>query len=60
MDPDPTVRHTFWTVVIGNYLNWLASCSVNQAMVQRCLAMPNLKKANMYAILFPPFLGKSF
>ncbi|XP_024946270.1 sodium-coupled monocarboxylate transporter 1 [Cephus cinctus] len=47
MDPDPTVRHTFWTVVIGNYLNWLASCSVNQAMVQRCLAMPNLKKANI-------------
>ncbi|XP_076387601.1 sodium-coupled monocarboxylate transporter 2 isoform X7 [Megachile rotundata] len=46
MDPDPTVRHTFWTVVIGNYLNWLASCSVNQAMVQRCLAMPNLSKAN--------------
>ncbi|XP_015175380.1 PREDICTED: sodium-coupled monocarboxylate transporter 1-like [Polistes dominula] len=47
MDPDPTVRHTFWTVVVGNYLNWLATCSVNQAMVQRCLAMPNLKKSNI-------------
>ncbi|KAK2583548.1 hypothetical protein KPH14_009502 [Odynerus spinipes] len=47
MDPDPTVRHTFWTVVFGNYLNWLATCSVNQAMVQRCLAMPNLKKSNI-------------
>lgn len=47
MDPNPTVRHTFWTVVVGNYLNWLATCSVNQAMVQRCLAMPNLKKSNM-------------
>ncbi|CAK9832019.1 Sodium-coupled monocarboxylate transporter 2 [Anthophora retusa] len=47
MDLDPTTRHTFWSVVIGNYLNWLASCSVNQAMVQRCLAMPNLKKANV-------------
>ncbi|CAL7952543.1 unnamed protein product [Xylocopa violacea] len=46
MDLDPTVRHTFWTVVLGNYLSWLASCSVNQAMVQRCLAMPNLRKAN--------------
>ncbi|XP_076239427.1 sodium-coupled monocarboxylate transporter 1 [Calliopsis andreniformis] len=46
MDPDPTTRHTFWSVVVGNYLNWLATCSVNQAMVQRCLAMPNLKKAN--------------
>ncbi|XP_014485470.1 PREDICTED: sodium-coupled monocarboxylate transporter 1-like [Dinoponera quadriceps] len=47
MDPDPTVRHTFWTVVFGSYLNWLATCSVNQAMVQRCLAMPNLKKSNV-------------
>ncbi|KAK0176391.1 hypothetical protein PV328_000534 [Microctonus aethiopoides] len=47
MDPNPTVRHTFWTVVVGNYLNWLATCSVNQAMVQRCLAMPNLKKSNI-------------
>ncbi|XP_076662885.1 sodium-coupled monocarboxylate transporter 2 [Andrena cerasifolii] len=47
MDPDPTARHTFWTVVVGNYLNWLATCSVNQAMVQRCLAMANLKRANI-------------
>ncbi|KAK9293678.1 hypothetical protein QLX08_011424 [Tetragonisca angustula] len=47
MDLDPTTRHTFWTVVIGNYFSWLASCSVNQAMVQRCLAMPNLNKANI-------------
>ncbi|XP_066587746.1 sodium-coupled monocarboxylate transporter 1-like [Prorops nasuta] len=47
MNPNPTVRHTFWSVVVGNYLNWLATCSVNQAMVQRCLAMPNLKKSNI-------------
>lgn len=51
MDPNPTVRHTFWTVVVGNYLNWLATCSVNQAMVQRCLAMPNLRKSNMYVLI---------
>ncbi|XP_026465208.1 LOW QUALITY PROTEIN: sodium-coupled monocarboxylate transporter 1-like [Ctenocephalides felis] len=47
MDFDPTIRHTFWTVAIGNYFNWLATCSVNQAMVQRCLAMPSIKKANI-------------
>ncbi|KYQ47116.1 Sodium-coupled monocarboxylate transporter 1 [Trachymyrmex zeteki] len=47
MNLDPTVRHTFWGVVVGNYLNWLATCSVNQAMVQRCLAMPNLRKSNV-------------
>jgi len=46
-DTDLTTRHTFWTVIFGNYFNWLAACSVNQAMVQRCLAMPTLKKAKM-------------
>ncbi|XP_076643027.1 sodium-coupled monocarboxylate transporter 2 [Halictus rubicundus] len=51
MDLDPTTRHTFWSVVIGNYLNWLATCSVNQAMVQRCLAMPNLKMANATIVI---------
>ncbi|KAK3908024.1 Sodium-coupled monocarboxylate transporter 2 [Frankliniella fusca] len=51
MDPDPTVRHTFWTVVVGNYFNWLASCAVNQAMVQRCLAMPTLARANLTVMI---------
>ncbi|XP_076278533.1 sodium-coupled monocarboxylate transporter 2 isoform X3 [Lasioglossum baleicum] len=50
-DMDPTTRHTFWSVVIGNYLNWLATCSVNQAMVQRCLSMPNLKMANATIVI---------
>ncbi|XP_045509545.1 sodium-coupled monocarboxylate transporter 1-like isoform X2 [Colias croceus] len=47
MDPDPTIRHTFWTTVVGNYFSWLASCSVNQAMVQRCLALSSLKRARI-------------
>ncbi|CAH0402025.1 unnamed protein product [Chilo suppressalis] len=47
MDPDPTIRHTFWTTVFGNYFSWLASCSVNQAMVQRCLALSSLKRARV-------------
>ncbi|KAE8736781.1 hypothetical protein FOCC_FOCC017764 [Frankliniella occidentalis] len=51
MDPDPTVRHTFWTVVLGNYFNWLASCAVNQAMVQRCLSMPTLARANLTVMI---------
>ncbi|XP_073954170.1 sodium-coupled monocarboxylate transporter 1-like [Choristoneura fumiferana] len=45
LDPDPTIRHTFWTTVFGNYFSWLASCSVSQAMVQRCLALSSLKRA---------------
>lgn len=48
MNPNPMIRHTFWTVSIGNFFSWLASCSVNQAMVQRCLSMPSLKSAYTY------------
>ncbi|KAK4878994.1 hypothetical protein RN001_007140 [Aquatica leii] len=53
-DWDPTIRHTFWTVTIGNYFSWLASCSINQAMVQRCLAMPSLKSATvtLFVLMF--------
>ncbi|CAH1647597.1 unnamed protein product [Spodoptera littoralis] len=47
MDVDPTIRHTFWSTVFGNYFSWLASCSVNQAMVQRCLALSSLKRARI-------------
>ncbi|XP_017784798.1 PREDICTED: sodium-coupled monocarboxylate transporter 1-like [Nicrophorus vespilloides] len=47
LDWDPTIRHSFWTVSIGNYFGWLASCSINQAMVQRCLAMPSLASARV-------------
>ncbi|XP_065172488.1 sodium-coupled monocarboxylate transporter 1-like [Atheta coriaria] len=50
-DWDPTIRHTFWTVSIGNYFSWLASCSINQAMVQRCLAMPTLKSARFTILI---------
>lgn len=47
MNFDPTIRHTFWTVLVGKFFAHLAGCTVNQAMVQRCLAMPTLTKANM-------------
>lgn len=50
-DLDPTVRHTFWTVCIGSFVSWLSYCSVNQAMVQRCLSMPTLKMANKTALI---------
>ncbi|PNF13986.1 hypothetical protein B7P43_G08671 [Cryptotermes secundus] len=48
---DPTIRHTFWNISFGNYFYWLASCSVNQAMVQRCLAMPTIYKANITILI---------
>nr|CAD7595853.1 unnamed protein product [Timema genevievae] len=51
LDLDPTVRHTFWSVTIGNYFSWLSSSAVNQAMVQRCLALPNITKANYTIVI---------
>lgn len=51
LDWDPTIRHTFWNVTIGNFFGWLASCSINQAMVQRCLAMPSLRAARVTVLI---------
>nr|CAD7200095.1 unnamed protein product [Timema douglasi] len=51
LDLDPTVRHTFWSVTIGNYFSWLSSSAVNQAMVQRCLALPNMNKAKYTIVI---------
>ncbi|XP_046396026.1 sodium-coupled monocarboxylate transporter 1-like [Ischnura elegans] len=45
MDLNPLVRHTFWTVFIGNFFMWLSHCAASQAILQRCLALPTLKKA---------------
>ncbi|KAG8232973.1 hypothetical protein J437_LFUL012620, partial [Ladona fulva] len=44
-DPNPLERHTFWSLVIGGYIYWTAFNSVNQTMVQRYLALPNLRQA---------------
>ncbi|CAB3374350.1 Hypothetical predicted protein [Cloeon dipterum] len=45
LDPNPLVRHTFWTVVIGNFFMWLSHIAANQAILQRCLALPTVGKA---------------
>ncbi|KAG8223061.1 hypothetical protein J437_LFUL002009 [Ladona fulva] len=51
MDFDPRVRHTFWSVTFGNYISWLASCAVNQAMIQRCLAMSSIERAKIVTFI---------
>ncbi len=40
-----TVRHTFWGMVIGGYFFWLSIFGINQAMVQRYLAVASKKQA---------------
>jgi len=42
-NPDPTVRHTFWSLIFGGYFMWLAIFGVNQTQVQRYMSMPSIK-----------------
>ncbi|GFS47393.1 putative sodium-dependent multivitamin transporter [Trichonephila inaurata madagascariensis] len=46
-DPDPTVRHTFWTLVIGGFFTYLSVHAVNQAQVQRLLTVRSLKESQI-------------
>ncbi|CAG0918825.1 unnamed protein product [Notodromas monacha] len=39
---NPTVRHTWWSLVIGGYFTWIAIYGVNQAQVQRYLSVPSM------------------
>lgn len=38
-DPNPTTRHTFWTLVIGGYFTWITIYGCNQAQVQRYMSV---------------------
>lgn len=38
-DPNPTTRHSIWSLVIGGYFTWIANYGVNQAQVQRYLCV---------------------
>ncbi|CAG0879583.1 unnamed protein product [Cyprideis torosa] len=44
-NPDPQVRHTVWSLIIGGYFTWIAIYGVNQAQVQRYLTVPKMKQA---------------
>ncbi|OXA58926.1 Sodium-coupled monocarboxylate transporter 1 [Folsomia candida] len=42
-DPDPRVRHSFWTGTVGGYLIYAAT----QSQIQRYLSVPTLQKARL-------------
>ncbi|XP_067119661.1 putative sodium-dependent multivitamin transporter [Centruroides vittatus] len=44
-DPDPTVRHSVWTLTIGGIFVYVSIYAVNQTQVQRLLTVNSLKKA---------------
>ncbi|XP_072944315.1 sodium-coupled monocarboxylate transporter 1 isoform X2 [Epargyreus clarus] len=47
MDPDPTVRHSFWSVVIGGTMYWISMFCANQASVQKYLSVERISQARI-------------
>nr|XP_012224692.1 PREDICTED: putative sodium-dependent multivitamin transporter [Linepithema humile] len=45
ISPDPTVRHTWWSLTFGGFFTYLSLYSVNQVQVQRMLTVRNLQAA---------------
>lgn len=44
-NPDPSVRHTFWSLTIGGGMTFLSQFAVNQTQVQRYMSMKNAQCA---------------
>lgn len=47
MNPSPTVRHSFWSVVIGGTFYWTTMFCSNQASVQKYLSVENISQVRM-------------
>ncbi|CAH0406503.1 unnamed protein product [Chilo suppressalis] len=47
MDPDPTVRHSFWSVVVGGTMYWTSMFCANQASVQKYLSVERISQAGI-------------
>lgn len=48
---DPTLRHTFWTLLIGGSWYWII-CNTNQNVIQRFLALKDQKTARKGSIIY--------
>ena len=51
-DPNPFVRHTFWTLTIGGALASMTVYGSNQATIQRYFTVKTVKEARMYIFIF--------
>ncbi|XP_073973566.1 sodium-coupled monocarboxylate transporter 1-like [Rhodnius prolixus] len=45
MNPSPTVRHTFWSVVIGGTFYWATMFCANQASIQKYMSVETISQA---------------
>ncbi|KAI4465477.1 sodium-coupled monocarboxylate transporter [Holotrichia oblita] len=55
--PDPTIRHTWFTLIIGGSVTFLSLYGVNQTQVQRYMTMSSLKSAQKSLWLQLPVLS---
>ena len=56
ISPDPTVRHTVWTQMIGGCFIYCSLYAVNQAQVQRLMSLPSLKSGQAALWIQVPIL----
>nr|XP_022343638.1 sodium-coupled monocarboxylate transporter 1-like isoform X1 [Crassostrea virginica] len=52
-DPDPTIRHTFWSLVVGGCLR-MVGLNIGQTTIQRIVSTPTQKDANRVLYLAGP------
>lgn len=57
MDPNPTVRTTFWSAFINGAFIAFSAMGVGQTTVQRYCALPTLGKARWCVCMFKQFLN---
>ncbi|XP_048251446.1 sodium-coupled monocarboxylate transporter 1-like [Haliotis rufescens] len=50
-DPDPTVRQSFWSLVIGTAITWSYTYGLSQVTAQRYSMLPTLQQARLSVIL---------
>lgn len=56
MNPDPTERATFWTVMIGSGIMSITKSATDQSNVQRYCSLSNMKQAVFVVLLQIPLL----
>ncbi|GBP30472.1 Sodium-coupled monocarboxylate transporter 1 [Eumeta japonica] len=47
MNPDPTVRHSFWSVAVGGTMYWTSMFCANQASIQKYLSVERIAQARV-------------
>ncbi|CAD5116122.1 DgyrCDS5047 [Dimorphilus gyrociliatus] len=54
MNPNPLIRLSFWTVIIGRFSQIISNTGTGQVSVQRFCSLPSLRKAQLSTILLTP------